>query len=105
MSKITEMLKRLCIRPNLRGYEYIQTAVKLVLEDREKIHRLTKVLYPEIGDCFDVTPESVERAMRNAIYSGRYRAPEEYKEVFGHHYKPTTGEFISTIVEQIREDQ
>ena len=46
---ILTYLKVLGISPNLKGYLYIETAVELVLEDREKYRSITKNLYPTVA--------------------------------------------------------
>ena len=66
MSKISDVLLELRVRPNLRGYEYLKAAIELVLEDWDIIYKLG-LIYQKIAEMYNVTPRSVGRAMRYAI--------------------------------------
>ena len=107
---ITKLMKELGFPPHIKGYEYIRSAIILVLEDPKKINMLTKVLYPSIAKIYDTTPSRVERAIRNAIEIAFERGNTEViYELFGYTIrqdkgKPTNLEFIATIVDKIRLD-
>ena len=107
---ITKLMKELGFPPHIKGYEYIRSAIILVLEDPKKINMLTKVLYPSIAKIYDTTPSRVERAIRNAIEIAFERVNTEViYELFGYTIrqdkgKPTNLEFIATIVDKIRLD-
>ena len=105
---IVNLFLTLGIPAHIKGYQYLREAVKMVLNDREVINRITKELYPGIARKFDTSASKVERAMRHAIEvawsRGRLDAVNKlygYK-VFDAMDKPTNGEFISCISEKLR---
>ena len=55
------------IYPNLKGFDYIVTSVKLIRQDRSYKFNVTKKLYPELGKMFNDSRQGVERVIRHAI--------------------------------------
>ena len=53
--------------PHLLGYDYILSALNMILIDPEYLHRITKGLYFDVATEHHTTPSRVERAMRHAI--------------------------------------
>ena len=106
--RITNLFLTLGIPAHIKGYQYLQEAVKMVLDNRDVINRITKELYPGIARRFDTSASKVERAMRHAIEvawsRGRLDAVNRmygYK-VFDAMDKPTNGECISCISELVK---
>jgi two-component system response regulator (stage 0 sporulation protein A) len=105
---VSDLLKRIGVPVNLKGYAYLKTALNLCLDDARKLEGITKVLYPTIARAYGATPARVERDIRHSLevawasgadgfyydYVG-YRRPEKI-------LKPTNGEFISSVVERAR---
>ena len=105
--QITNLFLTLGIPANIKGYQYLREAVRMVVENRDVINRITKELYPGVAKRFDTSASKVERAMRHAIEvawsRGRLDAVNKmygYK-VFDVMDKPTNGEFISCVAEKI----
>ena len=105
--QITNLFLTLGIPANIKGYQYLREAVRMVVENRDVINRITKELYPGVAKRFDTSASKVERAMRHAIEvawsRGRLDAVNRmygYK-VFDAMDKPTNGEFISCVAEKI----
>ena len=67
MNKIENYLINKKIRPNIKEFYYLKTAIELVMSDITYIFDITKRLYPEIGKLYNETGAMVERAMRYAI--------------------------------------
>lgn len=105
---VTEMIKKVCIPPNLKGYRYIRTGVLECLRDRSLLDNITKGLYPFIAEKYDTTPARTERAIRKAIETAWERADRtSIYLVLGYDdtyftSRPTNSEFISMLVDQIR---
>lgn len=53
--------------PNLKGFDIIVEAVKLVREDREYKLNATKKLYPKLAEIFNDTQSKIVRAIRHSI--------------------------------------
>ena len=47
--KVAKLLKQVGVPPHLKGYEFIKTAVLMVLEDNNILQHITKELYPEVA--------------------------------------------------------
>ena len=109
--EIVMALRELGVPADLLGYEYLKCAIGLCLDDRSYIQMLTKRLYPAIAERFGTTPTRVERAIRHAIEvcwgRGNVATLNRY---FGYTInlkkdRSTNGEFIATVVEQLRLEQ
>lgn len=103
MNKISDVLLELRVRPNLRGYKYLQTAVELVLEDWNRIYKL-RVMYQEIAEIYDVTPESVWRAMRYAVAS-RDSTGKDLSWCLRYGRVVNVGAFLALAAEKIKGDK
>lgn len=105
-SKINDLLVRLGVRANLKGFLYLETGIKICLEDREELDGITKRLYPSIARKHGTSPDKVEHAIRHAIEVSWMKGnKEEQKEVFGYDSdegrRPTNAEFITRITDYI----
>lgn len=107
---VYEILKEIGIPFHILGFKYIQDAVLIVKKDPYKMNKFTWIVYQEIADKYESSPNRVERAIRHAIEkaftNGNY---EEINKYFGNSYgkdkgKPTNKEFIAMLIELIKED-
>lgn len=64
---IQDALSALGMPPHLLGYDYIMSALDMILSNPEYLHRLTKGLYADIALKHNTTSARVERAIRHAI--------------------------------------
>ena len=102
---VREALLAFGIPANLDGYRYLRYAVSLVMDDRELLRGITKVLYPAVARRFGTTSICVERSMRSAIRQGWERGDAERRALFfGSAAAALTGppgnaKFLSTMVE------
>lgn len=106
--EITKLFVDIGIPANLKGYNYLKTAIIECTYNHHQIDFMTKELYPLIGLKYDCSGMSVERSMRTAIRVAVERGNEKTLDsLFGHTisiYKdnPTNSEFISIIAEKLR---
>jgi len=101
------MLHRMEVGSNLKGYTYLKEAIVLCIEDEDHLNSITKWLYPAIAKEYGTTDKNVERAMRHAIErawdkdSGRH-----LEDIFSlaslTRKKPTVGQTLNLIVEAYR---
>jgi two-component system response regulator (stage 0 sporulation protein A) len=104
---IAGILDEIGIPANLKGYEYIKTAVFLVLDDWSLIYSVTNQLYPEVGRIFHASGVQVERSIRHAIeyafLNGDVKILERY---FGSTSietgRPSNACFIGRLVELVK---
>ena len=104
---IIDVLQKIGIPINLKGYHYLKTAIKISIDDPKLLESITKLLYPEIAKIMETTPSRVERDIRHSLEvawskgNGQY-----YYDLLGYNSKtnskPTNGAFISSMVEKLR---
>jgi two-component system response regulator (stage 0 sporulation protein A) len=104
---VTDIIHEIGVPAHIKGYQYLREAVRMVLEDRDLLGRITKELYPGIARHFGTSASKVERAMRHAIEVAWSRGRLEsvnriygYK-VFSAEDKPTNGEFIALVADKV----
>ena len=104
---IMETLREVGIPVSLRGYRYLMTAIKEVLEDETMLEGITKILYPEIAKQHKTTPQRVEKGIRHAIECGWKRdikstVRNEFRGTLKEgQLRPTNSEFIAVMVQHI----
>ena len=109
-TEVTKLLHNLGIPSNIKGYQFIRTAILMVYENPNLIGGITKELYPNISVKFNTSTQRVERAIRHAIEVSWLRGDIDLmEEIFGHSVdidraKPTNSEFIVTIADKLRLD-
>lgn len=105
---VTDHIHDIGIPANIKGYQYLRTAIMMVIKDPSVIESITKILYPSIARKFQTTPSRVERAIRHAITVAWFRGNVELlNELFGYTVsaekgKPTNSEFITLVADHIR---
>ncbi len=102
------LMRSLGISGTHLGYYYLHTAVELVLEDRERLLMISKLLYPKIAAIHNTTPACVERNLRTVITACWNRGDRErLYQVAGCRlqHKPTNGEFIDLLACYIRKEE
>lgn len=105
-SENSELLMRLGIRANLKGFAYLKTAVKICREDRGELDGITKRLYPSIAKRYGTSADKVEQAIRHAIRTSWDKGEiEEQRAVFGYSSgdgkRPTNSEFIGHVTDHL----
>ena len=105
---VTDMIKKIGIPANLKGYRYVRCGVLDCLSDRSLLDSITKRLYPIIADKFVTTPARVERAIRTAIETAWERADKaSIHSILGYtssyfNERPTNSEFIAMLTDKLR---
>ena len=104
---VTAIIHEVGVPAHIKGYQFLRQAVKMVLEDPDRINRITKELYPGIARYFSTSASKVERAIRHAIEVAWNRGRvETLNTAFGCRVctpedKPTNGEFIAMIADKL----
>ena len=62
-----ELLRKLGIWPNLSGYQYLMKGFEMIRMDPDYLQYVTKRLYPDIADVYQMSWPSVERAIRTSL--------------------------------------
>lgn len=107
-TQITKMIHQIGVPAHIKGYQYLRSAITLVMQDSNIINSVTKELYPTIGKMFQTTSSRVERAIRHAIEVAWDRGDLEIiTDIFGYTIqstrgKPTNSEFIAMVADNLR---
>lgn len=105
---VTEFIHELGVPAHIKGYQYIRSAIIMVIENMDLLNFITKQLYPEIAKAYNTTASRVERAIRHSIEVAWSRGkPETMNDIFGYTIhtgkgKPTNSEFIAMVADRIR---
>ncbi len=105
---VTEMIHEIGVPAHIKGYQYLREAIMIAVADREVIHAITKVLYPQVARTYSTTPSRVERAIRHAIEVAWDRGDlDTLQRFFGYTVsntkgKPTNSEFIALIADKLQ---
>ena len=102
-----ESLHQIGVPDHIKGYYYLRSSIKMVVEDQSILSAITKRLYPDVAKENGTTASRVERAIRHAIEVAWDRGNVEVLEqYFGYTInssrgKPTNSEFIAMIADKI----
>lgn len=105
---VTDFMHELGMPAHIKGYQYIRTAIMMVVGNMDLLNFITKELYPDIAKKYGSTSSRVERAIRHSIEVAWTRGrPETMNEIFGYTIdngkgKPTNSEFIAMVADKIR---
>lgn len=105
---VTDIIHRVGVPANLKGYQYLRIAIILSVNDKEMLNGVTKALYPTIAQEFETSTSSVERAIRHAICIAWERGDiDALNSIFGctvhsERGKPTNSEFIALVADKLR---
>jgi len=101
--KTVEVLSRLGMPANLKGYLYIKEAIKLCLIDKNYYQHISLYLYPKLSEMYKIRKSNVEKSIRCAIELCWVRGDVDVQdEIFGYTVdkdlgRPTNSEFIAQL--------
>lgn len=105
--RISNIFITIGIPPHIKGFAYLREGIKMVVADPAVINKVTKVLYPMIGEKFSTSASKVERAIRHAIEVAWNRGrTDAISSVFGARVyigndRPTNSEFIALVADKL----
>jgi len=100
-----DLLRRMHMSGTLDGFRYLIHAIAKTTWNPAAIRWITKELYWDIADRYDVTPSRVERSIRNAIdLSWKLGGRDTMEEIAGHPLtrRPTSSQLIDMAAAYIR---
>ncbi|MDQ2086097.1 sporulation transcription factor Spo0A [Herbivorax sp. ANBcel31] len=106
--EVTNLMHEVGIPPHMAGYQYLREAIIKAVENPKGFGAITKTLYPAVAKKHNISPQKVERGIRNAIESAWARGnPDTMDSLFGYtiNYnkgKPTNSECIAMMADKIR---
>ena len=82
---VTDFIHELGVPAHIKGYQYVRTAIMMVVDNMELLNYITKELYPVIAKKYSTTSSRVERAIRHSIEVAWSRGrPETMNRIFGY---------------------
>lgn len=98
--EVYNALRELEIAPNLRGYEMLKSAMRIIKQDKMAIYSVIK-LYEAVAKEHNSTAGKVERNIRHALQSANSDFLTQ-KKVLGIARELTNSEFMATLAEVIK---
>ena len=105
--QITEMIHNIGVPANIKGYRYLREAIKLAVEDMDRINNMTECIYKTIALANNSTPKRVRTAIMRAIEIAWDRGDlNTLQNFFGYTVsntkgKPTNSEFIALLADKL----
>ncbi len=105
--RISNIFTTIGIPPHIKGFTYLREGIKMAVAEPGIINRVTKELYPKIGEKYRTTSSKVERAIRHAIEVAWNRGrTDAISSVFGARVyigseRPTNSEFIALVADKL----
>lgn len=105
--RVAQLLAAIGVPTNLLGCGYLRTALQLLMEHPQMRRGLMRTLYPQVAKQHQVTPASVERAIRHTIIQTWARGgAERYRQLLGRMGssvgdRPTNSEFITLLADRL----
>lgn len=105
--KISNIFITIGIPPHIKGFSYLRESIKMAVSEPSIINRVTKELYPSVGEKFSTSASKVERAIRHAIEVAWNRGrTDAISSIFGARVyigseRPTNSEFIALVADKL----
>ena len=99
IGEVRELMERLGITLNYKGFYYAVYAVRLAAEKPERLLLVTKWLYPEVARYYETTVNAVERDIRTVVGIIWRENRKALEEIFRCRItaKPTVSQFLAMI--------
>ena len=108
LTTVTKILHQCGVPADIKGYNYLRTAILLTVKDSDIIDSATKRLYPSVAREYGTTTSRVEGAIRKAIEISWDRGDVDIlNSYFGYtiannRVRPTPTQFIAIIADDLR---
>ena len=100
------ILLSLGVSYKLSGFRYAEYMIEKAVEDPDCLLLITKILYPEVAEKFNVSPNAVENSLRKLI-NVCWNKPDHYmlNEIAGRELKkpPSNLEFLHMLSAYIKQ--
>lgn len=105
--QVTAMIHDIGVPADIKGYQYLREAIKLAVEDFDRINNMTECIYTPIALADNTTPKRVQSAVLRAIEIAWDRGDlDTLQRFFGYTVsntkgRPTNSEFIALLADRI----
>lgn len=105
---VINLLKKIGLLKVYIGYTYFEYILNMMLENSENLYKRMQTIYQMIGEHFNVSTASVEKAMRTCIRSSLSKSDGFYAQMlFGNHHDsyPSNSIFLQVCINTLREQK
>ncbi len=103
-ARVFRLLSRFGISANLKGFNYLTSAIIAVYYDPDQGKRIVKGLYRRVSEESGTTPACVEHSIRTALARIKYgNTNVKYFEISYDEYL-TAKKFINLVAKKLREE-
>ena len=97
--EIQQLLRRLGVTENYTGFPHAAYAVHLSIGQPDRLHLITKQLYPDVAKHYGTTWRAVERNIRTVVSVAWASNPLLLSELAGRELtsKPNNASFLSIL--------
>ena len=101
---IDDIFRACAIPAHMTGRNYAKTAIEMCCINENMLYGITKILYLSVSKHYSVSPQSVEKAVRNVIEKSWSSENKGYREILNitKNKRPTNKEFIAAVVRFIK---
>ena len=100
-TKITSFLKKYAIGHTLDGYEYLRTALHIILENPSAYSDTFEVVYEIVGKEYDCPGPFIELVINNLLINAYKTYPKFFADFPASAEVPTSNEFLRFSVKQL----
>ena len=106
VSAIQKLLLRLGATKNYVGFRYIVDAIRLSLEDSQRLLLITKHIYPAVAAHYHTKWMCVEKNIRTIVDVIWRTNPSLLQQIAGYHLKekPSASQFIAILTAYLSND-
>ncbi len=103
---IDEALRSLAIAGCYRGYRQTVMALKLILQDEDRLYAVVEKVYNKVADQCGCNPHCVERNIRTIIIRAWRQQPQRLQKMARYELtsEPTASEFLDILANHVRRE-
>ena len=105
--EIKDLLYKLGLTANYRGFFYVSYAIELSIEKEERLLLVTKWLYPEVAKRYGTNWKAVEQSIRtaNCIMWWENQALREDLAGRGLEVQPLTAQLLAILAAEVKRER
>lgn len=99
MKKIYEIIRKLGVTSNYKGYFFVADAIQMAMNSQDEPIRITKDIYPYLAKKHKTASMNIEHNIRTVINVCWKTNKQGITQIAGYPliYKPTNSEFIDMV--------
>lgn len=101
---INQLLRRMGITANYRGHRQLAMAIRLVLEDEDRLYAVQQEIYQPIADALHCNRDTIDRNIRTVLQRAWKHNRPQLNALAGYELteQPKPVEFIDMLANRVR---